>query len=181
MGKRGFGNTLLSERGETPGPSETPRPVRRRRLYLASALGFAEIDRYALDRLRAELESLGVEVWEPFAECAGLRPREAGRRRLSGIRESDGVFAVVNGAALDEGVIVETGYAYALDKPVFLFRDDKRMCADTAAYPLNLMICAGLPDDWRSYWYADVGELGDADKALARWIGGKHARVGASQ
>ena len=98
-----------------------------------------------------------------------------------GIRKSDGVLAVVNGATPDEGVMVEVGYAYALDKPVFLFRDDKRICADTAAYPLNLMVYAGLPDDWRSYWYTGVEELGSTDKALARWIGGKHARLGASQ
>ena len=43
-------------------PAKTPRSDKRC-LYLASPLGFAEIDRYALDRLRAELESLGVKVW----------------------------------------------------------------------------------------------------------------------
>lgn len=175
-GKWGLGKLRLPGRGEMPDPAKTSRPARKRRLYLANAFGFAESGRYALDRLSAELESLGVEVWEPFAKCAGLQPREIGRHCLLGIRESDGVFAVVNGNPPDEGIMVEVGYACALGKPVFLFRDDKRICADTAAYPLNIMVYAGLPDDWRSYWYTGVDELGDTNKALARWAwNGKHA------
>ena len=176
-GKWGFGNMRLPGRSGSPNPAgvSSPRPARKRRIYLANALGFSESDRFVLNHMRAELESLGVDVWEPFSKCAGLQPREVGQHCLMGIRESDGVFAIVNGSPPDEGVMVEIGYAYALDKPVFLFRDDKRVCADTAAYPVNVMVCAGLPDDWRSYWYAGVDELGDTNKALARWIGNRHA------
>ena len=157
----------------SPEPDGTPphRPAGRRVIYLANPLGFAESGRHALGPIRAELEALGVNVWEPFAECAGRTPREIGRLCLEHIRESDGIFAVVNGNPPDEGVMVEIGYAFALGKPVFLFRDDIRTCADTPDYPLNLMLYAGLPDEWRDHWYTDIGEVADGKKALARWAG----------
>ena len=42
--------------------------------------------------------------------------------------------------------MVELGMAIAWDKPVFLFRDDFRRCTDSEAYPLNLMVFTGLPE-----------------------------------
>lgn len=163
-------NSIPAGTPRRPGDA-TSRPARRRVIYLANPLGFAESGRHALGRIRAQLEGLGVDVWEPFAECAGRPPRDIGRLCLEHIRESDGVFAVVNGNPPDEGVMVEIGYAFALGKPVFLFRDDIRTCADTPDYPLNLMIYAGLPEEWRDHWYTDIGEVADGSKALARWAG----------
>jgi nucleoside 2-deoxyribosyltransferase len=151
------------------GPADPPHRPNRRRIYLANPFGFAESGRHALGRIQAELESLDMDVWEPFAGCAGQTPRETGRLCLQHIRDSDGVFAVVNGNPPDEGVMIEIGYAFALGKPVFLFRDDIRTCAETPEYPLNLMTYAGLPDDWRSHWYTGIGEIADGKKALARW------------
>ena len=52
----------------------------------------------------------------------------SGRRTFKDVVESDGIFAVVNGAPPDEGVMVELGMAIALGKPTFLFRDDFRQC-----------------------------------------------------
>lgn len=172
-GRAGVRRTRADAPAE-PDSVKTPqlRSPRRRRLYLANAFGFSAGDRYALDRLRAELDALGADVWEPFSECSGLSARDAGLRRLAGIRECDGMFAVVNGSPPDGCVMVEIGYAFSQGKPVFLFRDDTRVCSDAADYPLNTMAFAGLPDDWRTHWYTGVDKLGDSEGALARWLDG---------
>ena len=60
--------------------------------------------------------------------------------------------------------------AYALGKPVFLFRDDFRRCTDSDHYPLNLMVYAGLPPQgWEKFVYSSIASLSDPDKALAQW------------
>ena len=69
--------------------------------------------------------------------------------------------------------MVELGMAIAWEKPVFLFRDDFRRCTDSEAYPLNLMVFAGLPrKGWKAHWYTSVQELSDPEKALGRWLRG---------
>ena len=89
------------------------------------------------------------------------------------MRDSDAIFAVVNGVPPDEGVMVELGMAIALGKPTFLFRDDFRRATDSEEYPLNLMLFTGLPEqNWRDFYYTSVSEISEPDKALARWAGG---------
>ena len=150
-------------------------------LYLASPYGFSPQQREGpLADLVAALEAVGVEVWEPFTigEQEGWigDPGWAyrvgqGDRRL--VKESDGIFAVVNGCPPDEGVMVELGMAIAWGKPTFLFRDDFRRCADSETYPLNLMVFTGLGEhDWEDYWYTDVAQIADPAKALCRWLRG---------
>lgn len=54
---------------------------------------------------------------------------------------------------------------------MFLFRDDFRRCTDSEAYPLNLMVFAGLPErGWEAHWYASLDELADPRKAFKRWL-----------
>jgi len=68
------------------------------------------------------------------------------------VRAADSPFALVNGCPPDEGVMVELGLAIAWGKPTFLFRDDYRLWTDSEAYPLNLMLFAGLPaQGWEAY------------------------------
>eukprot|EP01079_Euglenida_sp_SAG-EU17-18_P002321 gene2321-500_t len=98
-----------------------------------------------------------------------------------------------------QGVMVELGYAMALKKEVFLFRDDFRHAPhihadvhvppglllgrhadtmpmlrkvnDTEEYPLNLMVFAAHPpDSWRDWYYSSYDELADPSKALAKWL-----------
>ena len=89
---------------------------------------------------------------------------------LNDVGEADAVFAIVNGTPPDEGVMVELGVAFALGKPVFLFRDDFRRCTDSDHYPLNLMVFAGLPEQgWEAYVYESMASIGDSSKALAQW------------
>ncbi len=150
----------------------------RKTLYLANPYGFSAQQREGpLAALTAALDAVGVDVWEPFARNNQVDKAEAGwayrigQADLRDVREADGLFAVVNGCPPDEGVMVELGLAIAWEKPVFLFRDDFRRCTDSEAYPLNLMVFSGLPESgWQAFWYAAVEEIGDPDKALARWV-----------
>ena len=70
---------------------------------------------------------------------------DVGHADFRDVRESDAIFAVVNGVPPDEGVMVELGMAIALGRPTFLFRDDLRRATDSGRYPLNLMLFTGLP------------------------------------
>ena len=146
-------------------------------IYLANPYGFSAQWR---DRLLPEivgaLEALGLEVWEPFARNNQVdfsRPGwayQVGQADFADVRDSDAIFAVVNGVPPDEGVMVELGMAIALGKPTFLFRDDFRRATDSEEYPLNLMLFAGMPEgEWRDWYYASIAEIGDAEKALAKW------------
>ena len=155
---------------------------RKRRLYLASPAGFSPGPRVGGARgfLRCILTSLGAEVWEPFAE-GGTMDRslpqwawQVGQAHAKGVRWADGLFAVVNGCPPDEGVMIEIGIALGLRKPVFFFRDDFRRCGGDGDYPLNLMLFTGCSDrGWRDFWYTAVGDLGDPERGLVRWLRGE--------
>ena len=146
-------------------------------IYLASPYGFSQQQKAALlPPIVAALESLGLEVWEPFARnnqedfaAAGWTYR-IGQKDFADVVNSDATFAVVNGVPPDEGVMVELGMAIALGKPTFLFRDDFRRATDSEKYPLNLMLFTGIPEHgWRDYYYTTLDEITTPDKALARW------------
>ena len=149
----------------------------RKTIYLASPYGFSEQQRtLLLPQLVATLEELGLAVWEPFERNNQIdrdQPDWAwriGQADFEDVREAAAIFAVVNGAPPDEGVMVELGMAIALGKPTFLFRDDFRRVTDSEDYPLNLMLFTGLPrEGWRDWYYESVEELGDPEKALSRW------------
>ena len=153
--------------------NNTPRTI-----YLASPYGFsAQWKRLLLPEFIWALETLGLEVWEPFARNGQVNLAEPGwayrvaQRDLQDVRDADALFAIVNGTPPDEGVMVELGAAIALGKPTFLFRDDFRRCTDSEQYPLNLMLFAGLPEvEWEQYVYNDLSEISDPKKALIRWL-----------
>lgn len=149
-------------------------------IYLANPYGFsAQQKEKLLPDIIGALESLGLEVWEPFARnnqedlsVVGWAYR-IGQADFRDVRDSDAIFAVVNAVPPDEGVMVELGMAIALGKPTFLFRDDFRRVTDSEEYPLNLMLFTGLPEKgWRDFYYTSVEEITDPSKALARWAGG---------
>ena len=98
---------------------------------------------------------------------------QIGQADVRDVKESDAIFAIVNGTPPDEGVMVELGIAIALGKKTFLFRDDFRRCTDSEDYALNLMLFTGLPErGWEDYYYTSLDEVADPDKALARWLNG---------
>ena len=157
-----------------------------RTVYLASPYGFSTQQKeLLLPELVAALESLGLEVWEPFERnnqidmSAPAWAYRIGQADFKDVRDADAIFAVVNGVPPDEGVMVELGMAIALGKPTFLFRDDFRRATDSDEYPLNLMLFTGMPrQGWRDYYYTSVAEIASPDKGLARWAKGQAAIAG---
>ena len=148
------------------------------RIYLASPYGFsAQWQRLLLPEFITALESLGLEVWEPFERNCQVDLAQPGwayqvaQRDLQDVKDADALFAIVNGTPPDEGVMVELGAAIALGKPTFLFRDDFRRCTDSEDYPLNLMLFSGLPaQGWQDFVYTSLEEIFQHDKALYRWV-----------
>ena len=149
----------------------------KKTIYLANPYGFStQQAELLLPSIIAEIESLGLEVWEPFARNNQVDTTEPGwAYRIAiadfeDVRNSDAIFAIVNGVPPDEGVMVELGMAIEMEKPTFLFRDDFRRATDSEEYPLNLMLFTGIPQrDWQDWYYTSVAEIRDPDKALARW------------
>lgn len=152
--------------------------VTKKTLYLANPYGFSAQQKIGpLEDLVKVLDGLGAEVWEPFernnqnAGSESNTPYKIGQSDMRDVRDADGIFAVVNGTPPDEGVMIELGMAIAWGKEVFLFRDDFRRCTDSDAYPLNLMLFTGLPEkNWKEWYYTNVDEIADPDKALVRWL-----------
>ena len=157
----------------------------KKSVYLASNYGFsASVRAQLLPQMMGILTGMGIRVHEPF-EHSGEGAKTAvsqgpgwayrvGQADVAAVRECDGIFAVMNGNPPDEGVCVELGIAMALNKPVFLFRDDFRTCAACEDYPLNLMCFAGCPEaTWREHYYSSVEEITQPDKALAKWVRGE--------
>ncbi len=153
-------------------------PIQKKKLYLASPYGFSrEQKARLLPEIVEKLESLGAEVLEPFQKNNQkdfTKPGwayEIGQQDLNDVREADGIFAVINGTPPDEGVMVELGFAIALNKKIFLFRDDFRRCTDSEDYPLNLMIFSGLPkEEWQDYYYRSLQEISSPKRVLYKWL-----------
>ncbi len=150
----------------------------KKAIYLASPYGFSKQWREnLLPEFVSALEEIGADVWEPFTRNNQVDFSKPGWAYnvaiadLQDVKDSDAIFAIVNGTPPDEGVMVELGAAIALGKPTFLFRDDFRRCTDSEDYPLNLMLFSGLPkDNWRNYFYTSVEEISSPEKALLKWI-----------
>ncbi|MGA1199661.1 MAG: nucleoside 2-deoxyribosyltransferase [Candidatus Latescibacterota bacterium] len=150
----------------------------KKTIYLANPYGFSTQQKsLLLPQFVETLESLGAEVWEPFAGNNQIDfaksgwAYQVGQADLSDVIHSDATFAIVNGTPPDEGVMVELGAAIALGKKTFLFRDDFRKCTDSEHYPLNLMLFTGLPEQgWQDYYYTSLEEIANPQKALVKWL-----------
>ncbi|NJL09978.1 MAG: nucleoside 2-deoxyribosyltransferase [Calothrix sp. SM1_7_51] len=149
-----------------------------KKIYLANPYGFSKQQKaLLLPDISSKLQSLGVEVWEPFERNNQVDFSKSGwayqvaQADLQDVKNCDGIFAIVNGTPPDEGVMIELGIAIALNKAIFLFRDDFRRCTDSDYYPLNLMLFAGLPSvGWEDYYYTCVEDIDSPSKALYKWL-----------
>ena len=152
--------------------------MQKKIIYLASPYGFAAQWRLRLlPEFINKLESMGASVWEPFSRNSDVDISISGwankvaSSNFRDLRDSDALFAIVNGSPPDEGVMVELGVAIALGKPTFLFRDDFRKCSDSDEYPLNLMIFTGIPfEHWNDYYYRSIDEIDSKKKAIYKWL-----------
>ena len=101
------------------------KEIRKKKIiYLANNMGFSEQQKeILLPIIKEELESLGLEVWEPFERnnqdvtSSGWAYR-TGQGDLSDTRNSDAIFVILNGVPSDEGAMIELGYAMADRKSV---------------------------------------------------------------
>lgn len=149
----------------------------KKTIYLANPYGFSPHAKHRLlPDIISQLESLDLKVCEPFANISIINQRdmsliyEIGRRCCDDVKKCDAIFAVVNGNPPDEGVAFELGYAKALNKPTFLFRDDFRVCADSPFLPINLMLVAGMPkENIQNYAHTSVYDIINPAKALYQW------------
>jgi nucleoside 2-deoxyribosyltransferase len=130
------------------------------KIYLASPLGFAESTRTFMADLVARLSPV-VEVLNPwddtrFAEDIKRAPtivdpveRRAllaminnglGAKNAEGIREADGMVAVLDGIDVDSGTAAEIGYAYGLGKRIYGLRTDFRLTGENEVSVVNLQV-----------------------------------------
>jgi nucleoside 2-deoxyribosyltransferase len=97
-------------------------------LYLAAPL-FTQAERSWNLKLGALLAGAGHAVFLPQAEVLAIETLDAQeifRVDIDGVRSSDAVVAVVDGADADSGTSFECGLAYALGTPIVLVRTDFR-------------------------------------------------------
>lgn len=131
------------------------------KVYLASPLGFSPETRSYLEKIKAVLRAQGHEVFDPWEQSAFAHRIEAAsslegyQRRIAeykevaagigqlnedGIRRSDGLLAVLDGAEVDSGTAAELGFASALGKVCYGLRTDLRDSGDFPGVPINLQV-----------------------------------------
>ncbi len=120
---------------------------------------------------------MGANVREPFVRNSHIDITSPGwankvvNSNLNDLRQSVGLFAIVNGLPPDEGGVVELEVAITLGKPIFLFRDYFRKCIDSDEYSLELMFFPGVPNDlWNDYYYSSLGQLDCKKRAIYTWL-----------
>ena len=148
----------------------------KKKLYLANPYGFSKQTKTLLNEFINIFNNLNIEVYEPFERTKHIIKKEdnwaydLARSNFQNIKNSDCIFAIVNGTPPDEGVMIELGIAIALRKEVFLFRDDFRNCSDSNQYPLNLMLFLGLPkDNWEKYYFESLLDIKSNKKGFVEW------------
>ena len=148
----------------------------KKKLYLANPYGFSKQTKNLLSEFINIFDELNLEVYEPFERTANLLKKEGqwaydlAKSNYLDLKKCDCIFAIVNGTPPDEGVMIELGIAIALEKEIFLFRDDFRNCSDTNQYPLNLMLFLGLPrDSWEKYYFESLEDIKSTHKSFVEW------------
>ena len=149
----------------------------KKKLYLANPYGFSKQTKNLLPEFIKIFQDLNVEVYEPFDRTKHLISdkndwaHKIAKTNLKDLKSSDCIFAIVNGNPPDEGVMVELGIAIALEKKIFLFRDDFRNCSDSNQYPLNLMLFVGLPkENWSKNFFENLEDINNPKKNFIKWV-----------
>ena len=152
----------------------------KKKLYLANPLGFSKQANNLLFDFIEIFKELNIEVYEPFSRTGHLFENgdnwaySIAEKNLKDLKKSDCIFAIVNGNPPDEGVMIELGYAMALKKEIFLFRDDFRSCSDSNQYPLNLMLFVGLPkESWSRNYFESLEDINNPKKNFFIWAQSK--------
>ena len=132
------------------------------KIHLAGPL-FTTPEREFNAQLAARLRAAGHEVFVPQENPASEPTGKAiFRKDLAGLDWAEGVVAIMDGADPDSGTCWECGYAYAMKKPVVLFRSDLRGSGDAADIPYNAMLI-GAAD---AHIELRLGSVDDAAAAI---------------
>ena len=134
--------------------------VARKRIYLASPLGFADSTRAFMSELVVSLEAT-VDVENPWddlrfaeefaaiehidsvaerRERLGAINQEIGRSNAARIDRCAALFAILDGVDVDSGTAAEIGYAFARGKFICGLRTDFRLAGDNEAAIVNLQV-----------------------------------------
>ena len=148
----------------------------KKKLYLANPYGFSKQTKNLLHEFLNIFHELNIEVYEPFERTTHIVKNEdnwaykLAESNFKDLKKCDCIFAIVNGTPPDEGVMIELGIAIALQKKIFLFRDDFRNCSDSNQYPLNLMLFLGLPkENWKKYYFESLQDIKSNKKGFVEW------------
>lgn len=131
------------------------------KVYLASPLGFSPENDHYRERIKKHLRQLDCTVFDPWEQEEVTRRIEAalsiadsvgrgkalkeaatftGGVNAEGVRSSDVVLAVLDGAEPDSGTVSEIGYGAGIGKTCFGLRTDFRESGDLPGLPLNLQV-----------------------------------------
>lgn len=131
------------------------------KVYLASPLGFSRENDHYRERIKERLRQLGCTIFDPWeqekvtkrieeamsiadslerAEAIKEAARFTGGVNAEGIRSSDLVLAVLDGAEPDSGTVSEVGYGAGIGKKCYGLRTDFRDSGDLPGLPLNLQV-----------------------------------------
>lgn len=132
----------------------------RKRIYLASPLGFAASTKAFMDALATSLREV-VDVSNPWDDVrfvdefaaiakvdsvAGRNTRlarinhELGKSNAASIDASEAIFAILDGVDVDSGTAAEIGYGFAKGKVVCGLRTDFRLAGDNEGAIVNLQV-----------------------------------------
>jgi nucleoside 2-deoxyribosyltransferase len=103
-------------------PTTTLEPIRQPRVYLAGPF-FTLGQNWLIEQALEALEGQGFAVFSPLHHVGRGSARDVYGPDIKGVRESDIVFACVDG--LDTGTIYEIGFAHSLGKPVVAFVENE--------------------------------------------------------
>lgn len=102
--------------------------------------GFDVIDPWKLtdesDVLRVVNMPFGEEkrlAWEKLSYIIG-------ENNAQGLKQSDGVFAILDGVDVDSGTASEIGFANAIGIPILGYRNDFRFAGDNEGVTVNLQV-----------------------------------------
>jgi nucleoside 2-deoxyribosyltransferase len=143
----------------------------KKRIYLASPLGFAASTRGFMADLIAALSNVVTVVnpWDDTSFARAMQEAHAltdisarrtafhaanlgiGAKNERMIRSVDMLVAVLDGIDVDSGTAGEMGFAYGLDKPVFGLRTDWRLSGDNEAAGVNLQLRYFIEQSGGSY------------------------------
>lgn len=132
-------------------------------IYLAGPLGFSEIGRLGLEKLKEKL-NVNFNLIEPFTENAVFGDEinsimnsskknikdiqsdlndvnmKIGKQNAELIESADFLIAILDGTDVDSGTAAEIGYAYALNKTIYGYRGDFRYSSDNIGSCINLQV-----------------------------------------